>query len=366
MAFGQKNSTTTPEEMKHDRGIRPSLSHQIFFSTAQMDAFILFQAIAAQAFSDELSEEKNGTLRQQVIDLLFNRVQLQPLQSYVCFQMVSAVEREIIWLRDRSKKNYGYVCGLMVMLVKICESRKGLEVFSLKNGLLVILSELILFAPTVVQNQAIETIAVLLKHFKPHDISVFIQNLLAGIAKVISLQVKDKTTRKVSSQKMGSQTSEIPSNWRIDKPMTSDVAQKIIKFINKITSSDFGDSWAISVKTELANQIMNLSQILTLTSTSSSELTEPTLIEAVSKTTSSLKTSQFWLAVSALSLVNDPKWLELSPSFKLLKAKKSKEPDPFCENHDNGHTLAHFRCEICQSNLCRDCFTILHLNKKKK
>ncbi|KAE9549406.1 hypothetical protein FO519_007385 [Halicephalobus sp. NKZ332] len=366
VAFGQKTSTTTPEEVKQDRGIRPSLSHQIFFSTAQMDAFTLFQAIAAQAFSDELAEEKNGTLRQQVIDLLFNRVQLQPLQSYVCFQMVSAVEREIISLRDRSKKNYGYVCGLMVMLVKICESRKGLEVFSLKNGLLIILSELLFFAPSVVQNQVIETVSVLLKHFKPQEISVFVQNLLAGISKAVSLQVKDKTTRKVSSQKIGSQTSEVPPNWRLDRPMTSEVAQKIIKFINKITSSDFGEPWAIATKTELANQIMNLSQILTLASTSSSELTEPTLTEAVSKTTSSLKTSQFWLTVSALALINDPKWLEHSPTFKLLKAKKSKEPDSFCENHDNGHTLAHFRCEICQSNLCRDCFTILHLNKKKK
>lgn len=57
--------------------------------------------------------------------------------------------REIVSLRDRVKRNYSYVCGLMVMLVKICESRKGLEVFSLRNGLLIILSELLLFAPQV-------------------------------------------------------------------------------------------------------------------------------------------------------------------------------------------------------------------------
>jgi hypothetical protein len=57
--------------------------------------------------------------------------------------------REIVNLRDRKKRNYSYVCGLMVMLLKICESRKGLEVFSMKNGLLVMLSELLLFAPQV-------------------------------------------------------------------------------------------------------------------------------------------------------------------------------------------------------------------------
>jgi hypothetical protein len=59
----------------------------------QMDAFSLFQSVAAQAFSDEFAEEQNGTLRQQVLDMLFNRVQLQPLQTYVCTSIVSAVER---------------------------------------------------------------------------------------------------------------------------------------------------------------------------------------------------------------------------------------------------------------------------------
>lgn len=113
--FGQKvcvESADADPSKKEKVSIKQSNSHQLLFSTAQMDAFILFQAIAAQvgflessklerklihtifqAFSDELAEEHNGTLRQQVIDMLFNRVQLQPLQSYVCFQMVSAVER---------------------------------------------------------------------------------------------------------------------------------------------------------------------------------------------------------------------------------------------------------------------------------
>lgn len=46
-----------------------------------------------QAFTDDFAEESTLGLRQQIFDLLFNRVQLQPLQSYVVFQMVTAVER---------------------------------------------------------------------------------------------------------------------------------------------------------------------------------------------------------------------------------------------------------------------------------
>lgn len=37
----------------------------------------------------------------------------------------------------------------MEMLLKICGSRQGLEVFGVKNNILIILSELLLFAPQV-------------------------------------------------------------------------------------------------------------------------------------------------------------------------------------------------------------------------
>lgn len=57
--------------------------------------------------------------------------------------------REVSSLREKVKRNYSYACGLMVMLVKICGSRQGLEVFSVKNNVLLILSELLLFAPQV-------------------------------------------------------------------------------------------------------------------------------------------------------------------------------------------------------------------------
>ncbi|VDO25358.1 unnamed protein product, partial [Onchocerca flexuosa] len=73
--------------------LKPSPSHQLLFNANQDDAFAVFQAIAAQAFSDEFSQEENGTLRQQVLDLLFSRIQLQPLQTFVCSHMISALER---------------------------------------------------------------------------------------------------------------------------------------------------------------------------------------------------------------------------------------------------------------------------------
>ncbi len=81
--------------------LRPSPSHLLQFSATQADAFCVFQTIASQAFSDQFSEDQTGTLRQQVLDILFSRIHLQPLQGYVCLQVVLAVEREVDILKNR-------------------------------------------------------------------------------------------------------------------------------------------------------------------------------------------------------------------------------------------------------------------------
>ncbi|MCP9259802.1 E3 ubiquitin-protein ligase rpm-1 [Dirofilaria immitis] len=195
--------------------LKPSPSHQLLFSANQDDAFAVFQAIAAQAFSDEFSQEGNGTLRQQVLDLLFSRIQLQPLQTF-----------EVASLREKAKRNYSYVCGLMEMLLKICGSRQGLEVFGVKNNILIILSELLLFAPQVVQYQILETIECLCKLFMPPavDCSNFTRNLLVVITKVITLQIRDKMTRSLTSASIATHMADAPEYWRIDRSVNIDIA----------------------------------------------------------------------------------------------------------------------------------------------
>lgn len=51
----------------------------------------------------------------------------------------------------------------------------------------------------MVQIQVVETIESLIGHFKPwvFDTAQFVQNILAVLAKAISLQIKDKTTHKI-------------------------------------------------------------------------------------------------------------------------------------------------------------------------
>ncbi|KAI6226542.1 RCR-type E3 ubiquitin transferase [Aphelenchoides fujianensis] len=224
-------------ELPEGKSGRPTSAHQLSFTSAQMDAFALFQAVAAQAFSDEFAEEQNGN---------------------------PSAAREIVNLRDRKKRNFSYVCGLMVMLMKICESRKGLEVFSMRTGLLIMLSELLLFAPQIVQFQT------------------------------ITLQIKDKISHKVSSASLLTFTTDIPNVWRADRPISAEVVQLVLRTLSSVANGAATAQWTSAVR------------------------------------------SGFWLSVSALAAVGDPAWLEMSTVWRSLKARRSKEPEPLCENHDDG------------------------------
>ncbi|CAD5232657.1 unnamed protein product [Bursaphelenchus xylophilus] len=378
VVLGQSNvdlNNAVPESSNASKALKGTTPHQLSFSSAQFDAFSLFQAVAAQAFSDEFAEDENGHLRQQVIEMLFNRVQLQPLQIYVCTQIVTAVEREITNLRDRKKRNYSYVCGLMVMLVKISESRKGVEVFSMRGTLPIMLSELMLFAPQIVQMQVLETMEKTLRNFKPtsFDVGVFVQNMLAVIAKVITLQVKDRVTRKMITASLTANCTDIPSIWRAEKPICTEVVQLVIGTLTHLANDGISAAWSQAIRTELANCVMSINKILAaagfLPSSSSNDLPMSSFSTSEHLGTRAvlfLRQPQFWLAVAAMTAIKDPSWLELSTAWRTLKARRSEEPEPPCENHDDGVTMARFHCAECELHLCYECFSVLHLNKRKK
>ncbi|CAJ0567082.1 unnamed protein product, partial [Mesorhabditis spiculigera] len=278
-----------------------------------------------------MAEEQHGTLRQRVIDLLFSRVQLQPLQTHVCTQIANALEREVISLRDRGKRNYSYACGLMHILTRICASRKGTEVFSARNYLLLTLSELLLFSPQVVQCQILETIEKLLGVFSPSQ----------------------------------TQISDAPTHWKIDKPMSGEMGRLVHKFLLDACAGDFSESWAHAFRKECAQAIVG---VLRLGAQDFSSITSSAGASSSSswQCNGVLSSRRFWLAVSALSVCRNREWMELAEGWAGIQTSKGNDPEPFCENHDDGRTLAQVHCEVCRGNLCRDCFSILHLNKKNR
>lgn len=163
--------------------------------------------------------------------------------------------------------------------------------------------------------------------------------------------------------------------WRVDRPITSEVAQLVIRTLSSIANGSISQHWTNAVRIELVNNVMALTKLLAAagflppsssTNDFSSTFTSIDQSTNTSKAILFLKVPQFWLSISALIPVSDPSWLELSSTWRTLKARKNEEPEPFCENHDDNVTLARFNCESCEVFLCSDCFTVLHLNKRKK
>ncbi|MFH4976506.1 hypothetical protein AB6A40_003215 [Gnathostoma spinigerum] len=371
--FKAENDVLDDMEKREQISLRPSASHQLLFNYTQLDAFGLFQSIAAQAFGDEFSHEENGTLRQQILELLFSRVQLQSLQTYICSQMVNALEREVTNLRMKAKRNYSYACGLMVMLTKICGSRHGTDVFSVRNNLLLTLSELLLFAPQAVQFQAFETTERLIGLFSPSfvDCSKFIENLLVIIAKVISLQIRDKANHTVMTATLAVEVDDAPEYWRIDRLPTMDVGMLTKQFLSRLGDNCVDEKWMVVLRKEVAFHVMNLCQMNASDSLSSDRISTPNSASPLQSHLSSsrytiLKSKKFWLSVAALSILSDSFWLELSPIWQNMQDKKCNEPEHFCDNHDDGRTIAQVYCDVCECYLCHECFTVLHLNKRNR
>lgn len=332
--------------------LKPSPSHLLMFTAAQTDAFQLFQAVAAQAFSDEFSTDQNGTLRYQVLDLLFSRIQMHPLQGYVCSQIAVALQKEVETLRDRGKKNYSYCCGLLSMLSKICSSKCPIEALSSKGHLLSSLSELLVFSSTVVQFECLDAIEKVLLHINAVncDVKKFVLNLLIAVAKQICIQVRHRTTHTVTSATMQKWLQGVPPYWRLDKPPAAEMTKLVKTLLIDLANGRFSSKWAQAIQKEVAAHVMHLTSIGEESRTSDQ----------------CLKSSAFWISTAALSVLQNENWLTTSSQYQQLMQKNSDVEKPLCENHDDGHTIATFYCDSCALSLCRDCYTVLHLNKRTR
>ena len=95
--------------------------------------------------------------------------------------------REVESLCGQQKRNYSYACGLLSMLVRISTGRKGTgELAASKNSILISTSQLVIFAPEVVQCQALDALEHFLGVFSPDSVDVgrFMRNMLIVVSKV--------------------------------------------------------------------------------------------------------------------------------------------------------------------------------------
>ncbi|XGW06024.1 hypothetical protein V3C99_016398 [Haemonchus contortus] len=344
--------------------IRPSASHQLFFNNTQHDAFALFQAISAQAFSGDSCEQQDA-LRERVVDLLFSRVTLQPLQNYVCTQVEAALEREVERLCSQGKRNYSYAVGLLAMANRMCETRgisNGDADVAARRQVLLAASRLLAFAPEAVQTQCLSSLCSLLPTAHPStvDVSRLLKHLLVPVAKALVLQVRDKAAHSVTTATMNTCLSNAPQSWRTDRPVSPEIGKMTAQFINDVCSGNFNDDWSVCMRRELATVLLGVVQLTTSLSKSAS-------LESMSKEPvhSILNSKRFWLSVAALALVRDRSWLALSEKWNDVRTP-SREPITLCENHDDGTTPAQVFCSDCECALCRECFSVMHLHKRNR
>ncbi|CAI2353362.1 unnamed protein product [Caenorhabditis sp. 36 PRJEB53466] len=341
--------------------LAPSTSHHLLFNDTQRDAFALFQAISSQAFCGELSED--DTLRERVIDLLFSRVQLYPLQNYVYSQVVQAMEKEVELLCDKSKRNYSYCCGLMSLLVRICDSRGNMDSFGQKSSVLTSITQLLIFAPVIVQRQCLNSLECIFGSFSPSNVEVpkIIRNLLVVVGKVIQLQVRDKAAHTVVTVHLCSSVLNAPQSWRVDKPIDMDIGRQTALLVENLCKGNYSSEWSNAAKSELANCLLSLVQI-----PESVSYTETLTTGGKSKAVAVVGSKRFWTAISSLALIKNKSWLELSERWKTVQDQADEEPVSLCENHDDGHTIAQVFCIDCDVALCKECFTVMHLHKKNR
>lgn len=339
--------------MKHS----PSVIMQ--FDAVQTDAFDLFQLLASNAFGDanDASGNSAGTghnLQQQVLNILFSRNQMQALQSYVSSQMVNALEREILLLRDKLKRNYTYCCGLMTMLSRVSSSHTGRQSILSKTTLLSSLSELPLFSSAVVQCQALETLEKLVSVFDPRRANAdgIVSNLLILITKALTLQIRQRpsqTSKTVTASIVLSEEGRL-LKWHAYRSTSTQIAQFATKFLTETAANEkYGMAWSTAVKTAVANEIAGVALL-------GSDLRDSPV---------AIKQPSFWLAAGALCVCQHQDWLQFSPAWRSLLSKASVQAT-LCENHDDGRTMAVVYCEHCKLHMCADCSSVLHLNRKSR
>ncbi|KAK5975162.1 hypothetical protein GCK32_019026, partial [Trichostrongylus colubriformis] len=191
-----------------------------------------------QAFSGDICEQQDA-LRERVVDLLFSRVTLQPLQNYVCTQVEAALEREVERLCSQGKRNYSYAVGLLAVANRMCETRAigtGDCDIAARRQVLLAASRLLAFAPEAVQTQCLSSLCSLLPTAHPStvDVSRLLRHLLIPVAKALVLQVRDKAAHTVITATMNTCLTNAPQSWRTDRPVSPEIGKMTAQFISDV------------------------------------------------------------------------------------------------------------------------------------
>eukprot|EP01029_Cantina_marsupialis_P027411 TRINITY_DN766_c0_g1_i2.p1 TRINITY_DN766_c0_g1~~TRINITY_DN766_c0_g1_i2.p1 ORF type:complete len:3952 (+),score=1641.27 TRINITY_DN766_c0_g1_i2:307-12162(+) len=89
----------------------------------------------------------------------------------------------------------------------------------------------------------------------------------------------------------------------------------------------------------------------------------PNLLRELSSSPDQIGSNEaVWLAMASMGVFGEDYKELLETEEETSAPAPEAAPLPFCDNHNNGVTLANWHCKECSQNLCNDCEHIIHLS----
>lgn len=324
------------------------------FDSLQADAFDLLQSIAQFAFKDSLIQD--AKLQAQVMDLLISTPHstVNKLREYIFMQMMQGLIQEIDLLNENTNRNFVFCQRLLLLFNKISETNNiSMAAMPDNAELLISLGCLVQMPIPALHIATLTALQNMLGLCNPQnfDSKTFIENILISVVKAATFQLKTlpiDTTHKITFITfLKTNEDVVPS---IDNSENNFYfAKSLQNLLQSLGRGDYGECWSRLVKHLLSDYLTNPS-VFTYSYKNVQQLFEK---------------FDFWRTAAALCIIEDESWLVDSSTWQHIVERLRRETS-FCDNHEDGTTIADVYCKNCSMHLCKDCSFILHLRKVRR
>jgi len=349
-------------DRRHNNRQQPTLHLSINFDSLQADAFDLLQSIAQFAFKENVLQD--AKLQAQVMDLLISTSHntAYKLRDYIVGQMSIGLLQEMELLRCHPSRNYLFCQRLLTLFNRIYDSGgtiNNVVESSLPHNasLLLEMSRLVHFSAPALQQAVLQAMQNLLRIITPTNLDSrsFFDHLLLCLVKAAVFQLKSlpssDTTSNMQRITCGSVMKDNNDDDTYDQRVHVDLnfAKALQALLRSLSRGDYGPMWAQCAKSHLSHC-----------------LTNPAILCYSYKDCHVLiERNEFWLAASSLLVIEDESWLTDSPTWQHILERVRRETS-YCDNHEDGTTIADVYCKQCSMHLCQECSFILHLRKVRR
>ncbi|CAD5120813.1 DgyrCDS9371 [Dimorphilus gyrociliatus] len=325
----------------------------------------LTSQVLGQLFKEKHSGDDSIDLRDHMLGILFSRPKLSQMQQEICAHIMRSIRKET------EKLNCDTYCNeLISMLLALSSSMVGRAYLSQQHNLIHDLLLLFHGFSGRVQKQILKLLkrvfylltpkafaeVIKIRELPPDDFTSLLasENLLSQAPKlldcllsIVAKSLKVQYRVKGQGQRMAAkfvsfqECVEISDHeWWLKGHSDPSLSKETIIFIENLAKGAITEEWA-----RITNACLAQSTLALMTATETDRNHEDYM-----------KSSTFWLALAALSI------LQQEHAAKLTSSANRKTA---CDNHDDGETRAILECNTC-GYLCADCDRFLHMSRKSR